>query len=830
MLHLISNAHIDPVWQWEWEEGAASAVSTFRAAADFCEEFDGYVFNHNEALLYEWVREYEPPLFERIRRLVSEGRWHIMGGWFLQPDCNMPAGESIIRHILTGRTYFHQWFGMKPATAINFDSFGHSKGLVQILRKCGFHSYLFCRPGEDEMVLESPDFRWIGYDGSEVLAHRAFDYYNSELGGALRKTRKWLETHPGRKLGLLLWGVGNHGGGPSRQDLRDLNALAEESEDRRIVHSTPEAYFAALRASGDEEKLPLHGRDLNPHAVGCYISQVRVKQKHRLLENELFATEKMFSSAVLQGLLDYPSAAFLEATRDLMIAQFHDILPGSSVETVEEASLRILDHGLEVVSRLKAQAYFALASGQPAAREGEYPILIYNPHPFPVAGIFECEFQLPIARTEGFSEPEARMNGTPIPCQVEKELGNMKLDWRKRVVFHATLPPSQMSRIDCTVQLRARKPSLPTGLDADGNFRFATGELDVVINGRTGWIDRYVARGIPCLGERSFRAIVLEDNDSPWAHDIRAFGPEIGEFTLLDPWRGAAFSGLRGESLPSVRVIENGEVRTVVEAVFGYGDSYLCLHYKLPKQGTELEIVIRVYWNEKSKLLKLSVPLTFEAERYVGQDMFGVAELPRAGEETVSQKWVGLVSEREHAALTCINDGTYSSDYRNGELRLSLLRSPAYTAFAMDGNDILAKDRFIARIDQGERLFRFRINAGTPEERLARVDREAAVANERPYALSFFPAGSGARPLPSIVLDDPSIQLSAFKKAEASEDFIIRLFNPTDGRMETTVRLPPLGIVARIAFLPYEIKTFRVDRSRRGLAEVSCTEEEFEKS
>ncbi|WP_446692512.1 glycoside hydrolase family 38 N-terminal domain-containing protein, partial [Ruminiclostridium cellobioparum] len=130
-IHLICNAHIDPVWQWDWQEGKAAAIATFRVAARFCEEFDGFIFNHNEALLYKWVEEYEPELFNRIKVLVGQGKWHIMGGWYLQPDCNMPSGESFVRQILEGREYFREKFGVTPHTAINFDSFGHSRGLVQ---------------------------------------------------------------------------------------------------------------------------------------------------------------------------------------------------------------------------------------------------------------------------------------------------------------------------------------------------------------------------------------------------------------------------------------------------------------------------------------------------------------------------------------------------------------------------------------------------------------------------------------------------------------------------------------------------------------------------
>ena len=105
-LHLVCNAHLDPVWLWELEEGLAETLSTFRVAADFCENYDGFVFNHNESLLYKWVEEYDYELFTRIQRLVKEGKWHIMGGWYLQPDCNMPSGESFVRQILSGKKYF----------------------------------------------------------------------------------------------------------------------------------------------------------------------------------------------------------------------------------------------------------------------------------------------------------------------------------------------------------------------------------------------------------------------------------------------------------------------------------------------------------------------------------------------------------------------------------------------------------------------------------------------------------------------------------------------------------------------------------------------------
>ena len=138
-IHLVSNAHLDPVWLWEWQEGAGEALSTFRQAAEFCETRKGFIFCHNEAVLYRWVEEHEPALFRRIRKLVRAKKWHIMGGWYVQPDCNMPSGESFVRQALLGRRYFAEKFGVEPRTAVNLDPFGHTRGLVQILAKSGYH-------------------------------------------------------------------------------------------------------------------------------------------------------------------------------------------------------------------------------------------------------------------------------------------------------------------------------------------------------------------------------------------------------------------------------------------------------------------------------------------------------------------------------------------------------------------------------------------------------------------------------------------------------------------------------------------------------------------
>lgn len=822
-LHLLCNAHLDPVWLWEWEEGAAEAISTFRVAADLCEEFDGFIFNHNEVTLYKWVEEYEPMLFARIQELVKQGKWHIMGGWYLQPDCNMPSGESFVRQMLLGRNYFQEKFGVKPTTAINFDPFGHTRGLVQIMRKAGFEAYIFCRPTPSDCELPDHDFVWVGYDGSEIIGHRADEFYNSPRGQADSKVRNRIDKTADQPIGSVLWGVGNHGGGPSREDLEKLNLLIAESKDVRIIHSTPEAFFEELRVV--KGRLPRHEKDLNAWAPGCYTSQIRIKQKHRLLENEIYRLEKMMSHASLLGLTAYPHELIHEAICDLMVAEFHDVLPGTSIQPVEEASLRLADHGLEIVSRLTARAFFALASGQKKAANGEIPILVYNPHPYRVSGIFECEFQLADQNwKDEFTFPHVYKDGVPVASQAEKELSNLNLDWRKRVVFQAELEPGQMNRFDVHLEVLPKKPA-PSLQQAGGIIHFQSEELDIVINCQTGFIDRYRANRVDYVDANAFVPLVIDDNDDPWETAALSFRHVEGSFKLMSAEEGTRFSGIRDSRLESVRVIEDGAVRTVVEALFTYGDSFLVQTYKLPKKGTEIEVEIRVYWNEKSKMLKLSIPTALTNGKYFGQVAYGRNELPGNGNEAVSQKWCAIVDEAQDLAWTCINDGIYGSDYADGEVRISLLRSAGYSGLPIGNRPIMAQDRFSCRIDQGERLYRFWFHAGKASERMKVIDREALARNEKPVALSFFPSGMGALTENAMTLSDPTVLLTAFKRAELSDDYIIRLFEPTGAEMVTTLTIPALGIRQEMRLDKFEIKTLRLNIASKVLTEAKLMED-----
>ena len=813
---LVCNAHIDPVWQWEWEEGAAEAISTFRVAAEFCEEFDGFVFNHNEAILYQWIEEFEPALFERIRRLVKEGKWHIMGGWYLQPDCNMPSGEGFVRQIMEGRRYFFDKFGKAPAVAINFDPFGHTAGLVQIMAKCGYKGYLFCRPGADVRPLPAELFRWRGFGGAEIAARRVTSMYASSLGCAADKI-KMIAQGTNENVDICLWGVGDHGGGPSRIDLERIEKLRAElaAGGIELVHATPEEYFQAA----SNEELPVFEGSLNPWAVGCYTSQIRVKQQYRRLENELLLTEKMCAAAEIAFGKEYPAEKIAQAQQDLLTVQFHDMLPGSSVEPAEKMALRMLDHGLELLSRARLGAFLALAQGQPRHEEGEIPIMVYNPHPFPVEGDFCCEMMLWDQNWDGkFSFPQVYQNGTLLSTQCEKEYSNINLDWRKRAVFHAVLAPMQMNRFACRYSKLDAKP-VPQVQADDEYFYFENAFLKAAVSRRTGMLERYETGGKNYIQGASLD--IYEDNADPWGMTVNGFSDRIASFELLSPQESGELSGA-GHALEAVRVIEDGAVRTIVEAVLGYKRSRAVVQYVFSKTSDVIGCTVRLQWAEIQKTVKFTVKTTSDAQECSAQTAFGVQRQPITGDECVSGSYVTLCSQS--GALGIANNGTYGFSAAEGEIRTTLLRSAAYCAHPIGDRMLIPDDRFTPHMEMGERIYEFRLLAGKRAEVERRMAETAAVLNEAPVSLSFFPSGTdGCKPAQSCVEIDGPLQMTAFKRAADENGYILRLFNPSAEASEAVVRCVLLKEAVTVSLKPYEFITFRL--ADGAVSEVNAAEE-----
>src|SRR5438105_4479817 len=381
-LHMIGNAHLDPVWLWQWPEGFQEVKATFRSVLDLMKEYDDFLFTASSAALYQWIEQNDPAMFEEIKQRVAEGRWEIAGGWWIEPDCNVPSGESLVRQGLYGQHFFRDKLGVTATVGYNVDSFGHSAMLPQILRKSGMTSYVFLRPQPHELGLPSRLFWWESDDGSRVLACRIpYEYctWGRELHQHVRKCMAELKA-PLDEL-LCFYGVGNHGGGPTRENLRSIRELDRDPALPALSFSTPTRFFESLRHK--DVPLPVVHDELQHHARGCYSVHSGVKQWNRRAENLLLTAEKFAVLARHCTGLPYPSD-FGRAWKDVLFNQFHDILGGTSIEPAYTDARDSYGEAITIATRHLNNAVQALAwhiDVEPC--EECTPLAVFNPHSWP---------------------------------------------------------------------------------------------------------------------------------------------------------------------------------------------------------------------------------------------------------------------------------------------------------------------------------------------------------------------------------------------------------------------------------------------------------------
>ena len=785
--HMICNAHIDPIWQWDWPEGVSATLSTFYSAAKLCDAFD-YIFCHNEVTVYKYVEEYAPALFAKIQELVKTGKWHIMGGWYLQPDCNMPSGESFVRQIREGQRYFQEKFGVIPTTAINFDPFGHTVGLVQIVKKCGQDSYMFMRPYKRELTLPAEQFIWRGLDGSEIKGARSIGGYNTPLGGSAKAIRDKANAQD-FPVGAVLWGVGNHGGGPSYKDLADIEKELLTDVQMKYTHSTPEKFFAAINPT------KVFDQSLHISMPGCYTTMYRVKKLHAQLESQIYMAEKIASAAYMRGALkEYPEAKLQTAVEDLLNAEFHDVLPGSSVQCAEDAGLRYLNHGMLEAERVKISSYFALAASQSPAAEGEYPVIVFNPHPYELCENVECEFMLAdqnwredvVSRIAVVDEDK-----NPVPYQVIKEESNLNLDWRKRIIFEAKLKPMTLTRFSVYVEfVNAIEPEKSSPLVFDN------GRKHVEINRKTGLLSSYRIDGVEYLG-KGFGLCSFDDNADPWGmagDQLIRMGKNEKPFALSTEPNGP-FKGMK-----SIQVVEDGDIYLGVEAFFECDNSRARILYKIYKNNDHVDIDVTLYMGDIDKIIKLKMPIAASGT-LIGQTAFGTDLLFTDARENVAHRFVALDTGEKCVAI--LNNSVYGSHYENDSIYMSLVRGATYCAHPIRDRALIPSDKFTKKIDQGENNYSFRLTVTDRDQ----LERKAEEFVEKPYALNIFPIPSkhGVINAFDMELGGDVISMPTLKKAFGKDAMIFRLLNNTPTGVESYIKVN--GQTLPLCFGKYEVKT-----------------------
>ncbi len=613
---MIGNAHIDPVWLWQWPEGYQEVRATFQSAVDRLDEYPEYVFTCDSSLFLAWVEESDPALFERIREHVASGRFQIVGGWWIEPDCNIPCGESFVRQALYGQRYLQRTFGITATTGANLDSFGHNATIPQILAKSGCDSYVFLRPQRHEKELEAPLFRWESPDGSSVLAYRIPHEYctpRDDIGGHVEKAIATLPEEGDEYA--VFYGVGNHGGGPTVANLEQIRALNERGDLPPLVPSSLRAFFD----SADGE-VPVVRGELQHHAPGCYTTHAGIKRWNRRAENLLMRAEKWCAVAESLGLQPYPAQELEQAWKLVLFNQFHDTLAGTSIEPAYEDARDQLGHASSIAASAFNAAVQSIARQIRIEPEDDMrPVVVFNPHPWQVRTDVEIEYSW-------WREAGAHVvdeDGEPVPMQTTRPLTTMS-NSRARLVFPVDLPP-----------LGYR------------TYRVRPGSVD---------LDLPDVEPGPVVESR---AVVIDDPSDTWGHGVVAYDREIGEFERV-----------------SSEVVERGPVRTIVRVESRYCSSTLREDYVFSAGRPYVDVRVRLDWHEQLKLLKLRYASGVDADAATFETPYGHLVRPAGGDEEPGQSWVDVSSGGR--GLTVINDAKHGYDVRGGDIGISAVRSPVW--------------------------------------------------------------------------------------------------------------------------------------------------------
>jgi alpha-mannosidase len=779
-IHMIGNAHIDPVWLWQWPEGYQEVRATFQSAIDRLAEYPDFVFTCDSSLFLEWIEESDPALFAQIRTRVAEGRFQIVGGWWIEPDCNLPSGESFVRHALYGQRYLKEKFGLTATVGANIDSFGHNATIPQILRKSGIDSYVFLRPGPKENPqLPAPLFWWESPDGSRVLAYRIPHEYcapKDDIGEHVEKAIASLPDRDGEYA--VFYGVGNHGGGPTRANLDQIARMGP-----RLELSSLRSFFDVVGANGE---FPTWRGELQYHAPGCYTTHSGIKRWNRRAENLLQRAEKWSAVADHLGVQSYPLAELTEAWKLVLFNQFHDTLAGTSVEPAYEDARDQLGHASSIASLAFNRAVQSIARRIRIEQEEEMrPVVVFNPHPWPLRADVEVEYTW--LRADGAHVVDDEGDG--VPMQTTRPLTTMSSS-RGRLVFPVDVPPLGY-RV-----YRVRRGAVE-GEPVENRHLLL--ELDP----HTGRIAKLVvkATGADLAAPHAKHAVVVADRSDTWGHGVSSYDDEIGEFQCA-----------------SVEAIESGPVRTIVRVESRYGDSALREDYIVSADARYVDVRVRLDWHEQLKLLKLRYPTSVDADVATYETPYGHLERVAGGHEEPGQSWVDVSGGDR--GLTVVTDAKYGYDVRGGDIGISVVRSPVWAWH--DPRELEAGGDF-EFMDQGRQSFVVRLVPHRGDWREADVVRRSVELNQPPFALieTFH---DGPLPQRASYANDAGggVVLTVVKGAEDGDAYVVRAYEST-GRA-TRATLTVFERTLQADFGANEIKTFLLPRDGGDAVETDLLE------
>ncbi len=659
-VHLIVNAHLDPLWLWPWTSGVDALLATCRSACDRLDAHPELHFCRGEAWGYDLINRVAPDLADRIYRHIAAGRWHIVGGWWIQPDCNGPSGFALHKQIELGRSYLQAHYGQFPRTAYNVDSFGHAASLPEILRDAGQDRYVMLRPQEHELALPARLFRWRGHPGGrEVVTFRIAGGYATGPLTTEHVRRALTDLPPGVKHTMCFVGLGDHGGGPTEEQIAWIAAHCDSIRGCRLEYSWPDRFFDAVADRTDQ--LPLVTGELQQHAVGCYSVHRAVKVAVRRAEHALAQAD--LAAATLPQETD-AEVRLLAAWRRVCFHHFHDTYGGTCIPSAYDIVLAQLGEAratADEIVQLGLRRRLEDLPGDPCHRVvlcnaddapfddyAQYvPWFEYGALPDGWRLVDEAGRNVPTQ----VLQPEAMINwgGTYFlrllfPLQVAA--GGLRilrivrpgqpcrpLDDHDGVPKPASIPPAQADAKTLTIRTSTARVSLATGktqLTLGRDLKLPLPEFELI-----------------------------DDPTDTWSHGVDRYGPPLPQAAQWEP----------------PRVLDGGPLMASLHQSGRLADSRIIAEYRVYAGRRAVDLRLHVHWAEQRRLLKLALALPGRIASRLDGIPDGQLPRPTDGREYPLRDWT-LLELADGRRLGIVCPDVFALDVTPQRVRLTLVRSP----------------------------------------------------------------------------------------------------------------------------------------------------------
>jgi alpha-mannosidase len=833
-LHLTGNSHIDAAWLWPWTETVDVVKRTFGTALQLMYEYPQYTYSQSAAAYNEWIAQKYPDMNAEIARRIKDGRWEIVGGMWVEPDLNMPDGESLVRQLLVGKRWFKQAYGVDVRIGWNPDSFGYTWQLPQIYKKSGVDYFVTQKMAwNDTNQLPFKFFWWQSPDGSKVLAYFPHDYANDNLN-LVRLSRDYTiaQKQATGLPGIMdLYGIGDHGGGPTRAILDEgFHWAAPGHVTPKIEFGTAQPYFSALEkeiatdspvwdyksiAKGYTPPPAVAGKVNIPtwksemyfeYHRGVMTTQANHKRNMRESEVEVLNAEKWASLAWLDG-NEYPAAELTEDWKKVLFNQFHDLAAGSGIGVIYKDAQKDYDVVRYSTNEIDSAALAAVDQRINTNGSG-IPVAVFNPLGWERSG--EVQVKIQPARATQFS----------VPASSGDVLSDIKTD-EKTGVSDLKIQVAKVPALGYKIvwiQESGAKHAAPKGPrtdDAGGALTLNNGNLRVTVDKETGCITslfdlrtKYETLAPGACGNQ-----LQYFKDTPKDYDAWNIDPGTLDQQIQVPSKADSVELLRAQSFhPEIRVTRSWQSSKFVQII------------SLDPGSDEVEVDNEFDWHESHVLLKAAFPLAASSDFATYEIPYGSIDRPttrnnsweKAQFEVPAMRWADL-GDGKHG-LSVINDTKYGYDAVGNLLRLTLLRSPKWPD---------------AEADMGHHHFHYALypHAGTWKDALT-----VRHGYEYSYPLAAVVTTSHPGALPAehsfASVNPENVVLTAVKKAEDAKGLIFRVyewagkdstveFHVPSGATGATMTnlqetpegsaLPVTGDVVKAPIHPYEILTIRVD-------------------